>query len=155
MSATIADDSEIIRTFDANPDSLNHPLQSRSLAGISERMALIPELMKFEFKRDHVEKLIQWTANNKKLGTVVLVSSDEAAKKWSDIATVAKGSEEVERLVARLQNGEITGPIVFANRYDGIDLPGDSCRVLVMNGLPSGASNYELFRASTLYGAQQ
>ncbi|MFD2411711.1 DEAD/DEAH box helicase [Paenibacillus rhizoplanae] len=152
MSATIADDSEIIRTFDANPDSLNHPLQSRSLAGISERMALIPELMKFEFKRDHVEKLIQWTANNKKLGTVVLVSSDEAAKKWSDIATVAKGSEEVERLVARLQNGEITGPIVFANRYDGIDLPGDSCRVLVMNGLPSGASNYELFRASTLYG---
>jgi len=152
MSATIADDSEIIRTFDANPDSIKRPLQSRSLAGISERMILIPELMKFEFKREHIDKLINWTANTKKLGAVVLVSSDEAAKRWSNVATVAKGSEEVERLVSQLQNGEVTGPVVFSNRYDGIDLPGDSCRVLVMSGLPSGTSNYELFRASTLYG---
>lgn len=152
MSATIADDSEIIRTFDADPDSLKRPLQSRSLAGISERMILIPELMKFEFNQEHIDKLISWTTETKKLGTVVLVSSDEAAKRWSNVAIVAKGSEEVERRVSQLQNGELTGPVVFSNRYDGIDLPGDSCRVLVMRGLPSGTSNYELFRASTLYG---
>ncbi|MFP3344649.1 hypothetical protein R0J87_19420, partial [Halomonas sp. SIMBA_159] len=44
MSATIADDSDIIRTFDASPESIKNPLQSRSLAGISERMILVPEL---------------------------------------------------------------------------------------------------------------
>ncbi|WP_346835959.1 DEAD/DEAH box helicase [Paenibacillus polymyxa] len=153
MSATIADDSEIIRTFDAKPDALKRPLKSRSLAGISERMILIPELMKFKSSREEIDKLIAWTAQKKNLGAVVLVSSDEAAKKWSDVATVAKGSEEVERLVNQLQEEQIRGPVVFANRYDGIDLPGDSCRMLVMNGLPSGTSNYELFRASTLYGA--
>jgi replicative superfamily II helicase len=152
MSATIADDSEIIRTFDANPDSVKKALQSRSLAGISERMILIPELMSFEFKQEHGEKIIKWVADKKEVGSVVLVSSDKAAESWSKVATVAKGSKEVESLVTQLQEEKIRGPVVFANRYDGIDLPGDSCRILLMKGLPSGTSNYELFRASALYG---
>lgn len=51
-----------------------------------------------------------------------------------------------------MQTKEINGPVVFANRYDGIDLPGDACRILLMSGLPIGVSNYEIFRASALYG---
>ncbi|MDF2855500.1 MAG: helicase [Neobacillus sp.] len=152
MSATIADDSEIIRTFDADPNSVKQAFQSRSLAGISERMILIPELMSFEYKREYSEKIIDWAAKNKDIGTVVLVPSDEAAKDWSKVATVASGSKEVKSLVAQLQEEKFRGPVVFANRYDGIDLPGDSCRILLMNGLPSGTSSYELFRASALYG---
>ena len=35
MSATISDDSEIIRTFDVDPVSIPHALTSRSLAGVS------------------------------------------------------------------------------------------------------------------------
>lgn len=152
MSATIADDSEIIRTFDANPDSVKHALQSRSLAGVSERMILIPDLMPFEFKQELSKRIIDWAANKKKIGTVVLVPSDKAAEVWVNVATIAKGSKEVESLVTQLQDERIRGPVVFSNRYDGIDLPGDSCRILLMNGLPSGTSNYELFRASALYG---
>lgn len=151
MSATIADDSEIIRTFDANPKSLENAFTSRSLAGISERMILIPDLMSFESTQDDIKRLVRWSAKNN-LGTVILVSSGKGAKQWSDVATVADGSAEVEKLVTELQNRTTSGPVVFANRYDGIDLPGDSCRLLVMSGLPSGTSNYELFRASTLYG---
>ncbi|UOK59855.1 DEAD/DEAH box helicase [Bacillus sp. OVS6] len=152
MSATIADDSEIIRTFDANPDSVKDALQSRSLAGISERMILIPELMSFKYTQEHSETIIKWATDSKNKGAVVLVSSDSAAEGWSKVATVAKGSREVQNLVTSLQEERIRGPVVFANRYDGLDLPGDSCRILLMNGLPSGTSNYELFRASALYG---
>lgn len=152
MSATIADDSEIIRTFGAAPEFVHEPLQSRSLAGISERLILIPDLMPFSFDtRVVVEKILEWTVK-KNHGAVVLVSSDAAAQKWSEIAEVASGSAQVENLVTRLQESKTFGPAVFANRYDGIDLPGDSCRLLVMNGLPTGTSNYELFRASALYG---
>ncbi|MFP3324588.1 DEAD/DEAH box helicase family protein [Planococcus sp. SIMBA_160] len=152
MSATIADDSDIIRTFDASPESIKNPLQSRSLAGISERMILVPELMPFDFKEEYAHKVVKWAAENRSVGTVVLVSSDNMATNWSDVAIVAKGSQEVEKLVLQLQENQFRGPVVFANRYDGIDLPGDSCRLLVMNGLPTGTSNYELFRASSLYG---
>lgn len=153
MSATISDDTEIVRTFDANPESIKTPLKSRSLAGISERMILIPELMSFKYKHDHTETLLSWVAENKEAGSVVLATSNQAADNWRNVAKVAKGSGEVEELVLQLQNQYTRGPVAFANRYDGIDLPGDSCRLLVMNGLPFGTSNYDNFRATSLYGA--
>ncbi|MBB1607505.1 MULTISPECIES: DEAD/DEAH box helicase [unclassified Pseudomonas] len=152
MSATIADDSEIVRTFDADPRHVNGALTSRSLAGISERMILIPSLMKFDFNAHQVTKdlLKQVAAHN--LGAVVLVHSNHAAKSWEDVAVFSEGSEQVEKKIEALQSRKTNGPVVFANRYDGIDLPGDSCRLLVMEGLPAGTSDYELLRAATLYG---
>ena len=154
MSATISDDTDIIRTFDADPKAIPKALKSRSLAGISERMILIPSLMPFRFDaREAVEKLAKWTATKRNAGAVILVPSDKsAAGSWGEVGTVAKGSSEVEQLVADLQTGTTFGPAVFSNRYDGIDLPGNSCRLLVMDGLPMGTSDYERFRASTLYG---
>lgn len=152
MSATIADDSDIIRTFDIASTATSTPLTSRSLAGVSERMILIPDLMPFKFDvKETVSKLLSWTAKQQ-LGAVVLVSSDKGADDWSAVAQTAKGSSEAERYIMALQEKTTFGPIVFSNRYDGMDLPGASCRLLVMSGLPSGSSNYELFRASALYG---
>lgn len=152
MSATIADDSEIVRTFDAQPQLVQEALSSRSLAGISERMILIPHLMNFNFNATQATRnLLAWVSGQG-LGTVVLVPSNAAAKSWGDIAKVAEGADQVEVYVDELQARKITGPVAFANRYDGMDLPGDSCRLLVMEGLPSGTSDYELLRAATLYG---
>lgn len=153
MSATIADDSEIVRTFDAEPRCVGNALTSRSLAGVSERMILIPDLMPFKLDvLDAVSKLLEWTAEKKKLGAVILVPSNVAASRWDDVATFAEGSGDVELQVEQLQRRTTDGPVVFANRYDGIDLPGDACRLLVMEGLPAGTTDYELMRAATLYG---
>lgn len=153
MSATIADDSEIVRTFDADPQFVANPLVSRSLAGVSERMILVPDLMPFDFNvRDFVEKLVKWTAENQKLGAVILVPSNDASKAWPGVS-FAEGSDSVQEHVLALQERASNGPVVFANRYDGIDLPGDACRVLVVDGLPAGSVDYELWRASMLYGS--
>ncbi len=152
MSATIADDSEIIRTFAADDENVRKPLTSRSLAGISERMILMPDLINSSYEPvADSKKLITWTTKQK-LGAVVLVPSNEAAKLWEDIATVPTSSADVKNVVEALQTSKTVGPVVFANRYDGIDLPGNACRLLVMSGLPKGTSNYELFRAASLYG---
>ena len=152
MSATIADDSDIIRTFDADPKSVKEALTSRALAGVSERMILIPDLMPFEFNvNEAIAKLLNWTVS-RSLGSAILVPSDTSAKRWSDIATIAVGSKEVEKYVKELQEGKIFGPVVFSNRYDGMDLAGDACRLLVMSGLPAGTSSYEVYRASALFG---
>jgi replicative superfamily II helicase len=152
MSATIADDSDIVSTFDANPDLVQSAITSRSLAGISERMVLMPDLMPFQLDvQGAIKKIVQWTSKGS-LGSVILTPSDNAAEKWKDVAAVAKGSGDVDKYVDNLQKSATSGPVVFANRYDGIDLPGDSCRLLVMSGLPTGTSSYELFRASALYG---
>ncbi len=154
MSATIADDSDIVRTFDVNPDTISHALTSRSLAGVSERMILIPDLMPFEFDVKHTLSNLFEQTTSQKLGAVILVSSDKNARRWSEIATLATGSVDVEKYITELQEKQTFGPVVFSNRYDGMDLPGDSCRLLVMSGLPAGTSNYELFKASALYGGK-
>ena len=44
-----------------------------------------------------------------------------------------------------MQSAASYGPIVLANRYDGIDRAGDACRLLVMDNLPQGSSNYDVF----------
>lgn len=153
MSATIADDTEIVRTFNADISSVNAPLESRSLAGVSERMILLPELMAVPFEpKDDVAKIVKWVAANKR-GAVIIVPSDKAALEWTSVATFAQGPTEVDKMVSSLQKRSTFGPVVFSNRYDGIDLPNDSCRLLVLCGLPASTSVYERYRASVLYGS--
>ena len=48
MSATVADDSSIVRTFDADHISVSKPISPSSLAGVGERMILIPEIVGLE-----------------------------------------------------------------------------------------------------------
>jgi hypothetical protein len=42
------------------------------------------------------------------------------------------------------------GLIVLVNKYDGIDLPGDSCRVLVLDGLPEAREPLERLDSAAL-----
>ncbi len=151
MSATIADDSEIVRAFGADPESATNALSSRSLAGISERMILIPDLMPWDFSIEDAKKLLPWVTK-KGYGAIVLTPSERAAAVWTDVATLPATSSEVDTVVEKLQKGNTQDPVVFANRYDGIDLPGDACRLLILSGLPTGTSTYELFRATALFG---
>lgn len=153
MSATIPDDSEIIRSFDASPDALKKPLQSKSLAGVSERMILVPELMNYKFK-DALATIKGLAKNAAKTGhsTVVLVPSAAAANNWTDVAQYPNSSQAVELAFRELVEKKTSGPIVFANRYDGIDLPNESCRILILSGLPRAVGEYEIFRANSLAG---
>jgi replicative superfamily II helicase len=151
MSATIADDSEIIRTFNANHSAVGKPLTSTSLAGVGERMILVPELMKLggEPIRPMMQEIARKVAEAKK-GVLVLCPSDVTASAWEEVATHPANSKAVEAAVAELQDDESFGPLVLANRYDGIDLAGDSCRLLIMDDLPQGSSNYDAYRLNVL-----
>ncbi|NMC64135.1 MAG: DEAD/DEAH box helicase family protein [SAR324 cluster bacterium] len=151
MSATIADDSSIIRTFDVDLNSVSNPITSRSLAGVGERMILIPELTKISANTfDLVRNFSKWIAENEDIGTVVLVPSNYQAELWDGFGTISVGSEEVLENIKKLIKRESSGPFVFANRYDGIDLPHDTCRLLILSGIPRGTSEYENY-ISTLF----
>jgi len=154
MSATIPDDSEIIRTFDSSSEALFKPLTSKSLAGVSERMILVPGLMGFKVADllATIRKLCQ-NAAKAKLGTVIFVPSGHAAQGWREVAEYADSPAAVGAKLKELLDGSTYGPIVLANRYDGIDLPNDSCRLLVLSGLPYAAGEYEIYRANAFAGA--
>lgn len=48
MSATLRDDSSIIRIFNAELKSVMDPIVPKSLSGVGERMILLPNEMKFD-----------------------------------------------------------------------------------------------------------
>lgn len=151
MSATIADDSEIVRTFDASVAAVGQPISSTSLAGVGERMILVPGLMKLSgVPIDSLVKHIAVTIAGTRAGAAILVPSGEAAQKWQDIATYPNTTDAVAGYIKDMQDGKSFGPVVLANRYDGIDLAGNSCRLLVMNGLPQGTSDYDMFRMNVM-----
>lgn len=51
-------------------------------------------------------------------------------------------AEDIGSTVDRLRDGHV-GLVVLVNKYDGIDLPGDACRVLVIDGPPESFSGEE------------
>jgi replicative superfamily II helicase len=154
MSATIADDSTIIRTFDANKEFVSRPITSNSLAGVGERMILVPEWMKI--KSDPlkaIKTIAKWAAEDQKISTVILTPSGHIADMWNDVAQVVSGSEDVSHSIHKLQTGQSKGPFAFANRYDGIDLPGDACRILIFANMPRGTNEYENYLANLFEGS--
>ena len=153
MSATIADDSEIVRTFDASQEGISKPITSTSLAGVGERMILVPELMDFGTP---IRPLVKYIATNlaaNGMGVAILTPSGLAATEWSDIADYPENTGAVSDRVKAMQKGDISRPLVLANRYDGIDFAGNACRFLVMDDLPQGTTNYDLFRMNVVADA--
>jgi replicative superfamily II helicase len=153
MSATIADDSEIVRTFGAAADAVAKPITSTSLAGVGERMILVPGLMKLGGAaiQPMVKKIAAKIAE--KRGVAILTPSGKVAAGWTDIAEYPATSQAVADKITAMQSDADFGPVVLANRYDGIDLAGDACRFLVMDELPQGTSNYDVFRMNVIADA--
>ena len=151
MSATIADDSEVIRTFCASPNAVGKPITSTSLAGVGERMILVPDLMKLgDIPIKPMVKNIAVELAKRGNGSAILTPSRNAAEEWTDVAELPSNTNAVTERVTDMQAGTFFGPLVLANRYDGIDLASSACRLLVMDGLPQGTTDYDMFRMNVI-----
>ena len=114
-------------------------------------MILVPGLMKLSgVPIGNLVRHIALDIAKRKAGVAVLVPSGEAAQKWEDIAQYPRKTEAVSQSVSDMQDGKSFGPLVMANRYDGIDLAGNSCRLLVMDDLPQGTSDYDMYRMNVV-----
>lgn len=141
LTATLADDSVLVTDFGADPKSIATAITPLTAGDIGERMILAPQEINPGIPeqqiRDEIVKL------SKRYNTVVLVPSESAANVlWPDADVVAP-AEEIEAVVDQLKEGKHLGLVVFANKYDGIDLPQDACRILVIDGLPASFSGEE------------
>lgn len=151
MSATIADDSEVVRTFGVRAARVASPLTAASLAGVGERMILAPALVELPSKQNPEELVRELviSATAKEKNVAILTPSFAAGDHWNGIARVPADGSETVKLIDELRMKKGVGA-VLPRRYDGVDLPGDACRVLVMDGLPYGSSNYDDWRITAL-----
>lgn len=150
MTATLADDSVIVTHFGANANNLGQPIVPSSSQSMGERMILMPQELNSDLTITDVQGLL--TDLSKRVNVVVIVPSKPAADEWKDEADQVLIGDAVPDGIDKLRNGHV-GLTVLVNRYDGIDLPGNACRVLAISGLPEVSSYAHLVDSEILSGS--
>ncbi|WP_053386664.1 helicase C-terminal domain-containing protein [Leucobacter japonicus] len=140
MTATLADDSILTTHMNVEPSCVTAPIIPASASDLGDRIILTPLQTSRDITRTMVlEKLKAWAAN---YNVVVIVPSRKRADEWRHMTSEVHDKETIEQAVQRLQS-EHVGLVVLVARYDGLDLPGDACRILVLDGLPEINSPWE------------
>ncbi|MBT3011760.1 MAG: DEAD/DEAH box helicase family protein [Candidatus Thiodiazotropha sp. (ex Lucina aurantia)] len=135
LSATLRSKTDIVRAFGRLPDIVIEPDND---AGNGERLILFGRNIKSGISNDLVKNI---TSSQKAL---IAVPSYRSASEWGDLAK----PPEIENFSAELEGFRYSGngAFVLVSRVDGIDLPHDTCRVMVLDGLPSGSSLIERYQ---------
>lgn len=135
MSATTQDDSFFVKGLDFSPDAVRMPLKNANQKWSGERMLIIPSLI--EESCDHDLIVTQFSGiENKKLGMIALVPSTKSCRQYQSLGATITNASNIFDELDKLKKGYFSNLIVINNRYDGIDLPDESCRILIMDSLP-------------------
>lgn len=149
MSATLADDSLLVKEMGISIEAATKPIMPPSDQGLGERMILAPALIDPSLDRDYLIALCGSLASRHNV--VVLTSSESAGRDWESAGAQVFIKDRVSDAVKELKN--TTSGLsfaVFPQRYDGVDLADDACRVLVLDGVPYGESLSDKVDASML-----
>ncbi|XJR86508.1 DEAD/DEAH box helicase [Elizabethkingia anophelis] len=145
MSATTQDDSFFIKGLGLDINAVKTPLENSEQKWSGEKMLLIPSLIHETLDYSTIiNNLIP--PSNKNYGIVSLVSSFSKTEVYKDLGALSPITSELESVIENLKKGNFEDSIVFANRYDGIDLADEVCRILIIDGKPyfySLADRYE------------
>ncbi|QXP56605.1 DEAD/DEAH box helicase family protein [Cellulophaga sp. HaHa_2_95] len=135
MSATTQDDSFFIKGLGFDINSIKNPLIDPNQKWSGEKMLLLPSLIDESLHRDAIiEKLA--VPSKKKVGFVSLVPSFRLSKEYEEAGSIISDSSNIFEVVQHLKSGEHEHTVVIVNRYDGIDLPDNSCRLLIIDSKP-------------------
>lgn len=164
LTATLADDGVLVTELNADPDGVRHPITPERAADLGDRIILAPLELNTHLTDDAVRQMVRsfadgdWdgdsTVETTPINVVVLVPSDPAAERWQDYADETLHVNDMKRVIERLTAGEHVGIVVLVNKYDGVDLPGDACRLLVIDGIPTPLDASERREASALTGSR-
>ncbi|QWH38134.1 DEAD/DEAH box helicase family protein [Bacillus mycoides] len=141
MSATLNDDSALIKDFNINPEAILKPIQSETFSDVGEKLILAP------FNIDKRLKTKVWAEQLKKItafNIVTLVSADFQSELWIKAGFSKPDSDNINEKMENLHNS-VNNHVVLSNRYDGIDLADNACRILVIDGMPIAHSLLERF----------
>lgn len=136
MSASIKDGTSLLRDLGCQPEALDRVIEPPSDKGAGERMILPVALIDPKLDKPQIAALC--VALSKRVNVVVLTSSAAQSAVWAGFGATACAGGEVDTAVANLRSSSSGHFYAFAQRFDGVDLPDDACRVLVVDGSPIG-----------------
>jgi DEAD/DEAH box helicase len=148
VSATLGEGGELERAFGRAPITRLPVPAGWDRRGSGRRFVIFPELIRGVEPRSLTRALVA------EVGKALLIapSTRRLEKSTSelvpgDVPVFSKG--DIERTLQTF--GEAPkGVLALANRYDGIDLADDRCRVTILDGAPSGEHLQERFLVTSL-----
>ncbi len=152
MTATLADDSILSTHFNLKKEHLYNVITPEKVGDIGERMILIPQELNNEITDDELKKYYKYLS--KAHNVVIIVPSDYRLKYWKDVADLIIDKHNIETEIELLKNNH-KGLVILVNRYDGIDLPNDACRILVIDGLTNTTKLIDDITETQLLGSNK
>lgn len=138
MSATTQEDTFFIKGLGLSVDAVMNPIVDEKYTWSGEKMILIPDaICENTTSEELLNRILQ---KQHDFGIAVLVPSFEKAKRYEDLgAVIANKTGSAKDMFTTLRDfitNHKNKVVVFANRYDGIDLPDDACRILIVDSVP-------------------
>lgn len=146
MSATVTDDAFLVKGLQLAPETITKPLSYPKETWSGEKMVLLPSLINEDLDRGRIVQGFGAPNPKRRIGMVALTPSFNRTKDWEAYGAIVAKKETVASLIDGLKKGQFDKTVVLANRYDGIDLPDDSCRVLIFDSKPYSESLTDLYQ---------
>jgi len=139
MSASTLDDSFFVKGLGIDVGAIEKPLKDDNEKWAGEKMVLIPNLISENL--DRIRIINEFLRPKlRKFGIVALVPSFRQAKLYETQECIIANANNIRDKMQDLKRGDYEKPLVIVNRYDGIDLPDDNCRILIIDSKPYGES---------------
>lgn len=161
LTATLENESVLVTELDADASSVDTPLTPKNASDLGDRIILAPLELNPRLDYAKIQEMVRTFADAPgSENVVVLVPSDKDAERWSRFADAILHVDDMRPTLSEMQSGKHVGLVVLVNKYDGVDLPGDACRILVIDGVPTSTSPHdrrmwEALSESPIYKARQ
>lgn len=153
MSATSQNDSSFIKVLGLSASAVKKPLTAKNEKWSGEKMILIPSMIHEELNRESIIHKFAELTPNLKPGIVFITSSFNKAKLYKNLNYTVVKSDSIFEEVNQLKSGKTDQGIVIVNRYDGVDLPDDACRILILDSCPFAESLTERYEEDCRYSS--
>lgn len=145
MSATVTNDSFLIKGLSLEESVITNPLTYKKETWSGEKMILIPSIIDERFTREEIVTKFAKPVPKRNSGVVVLAPSSFKCQDWGKYGAEIVDKKSIGSGVARLLKGDCEKTLVIVNRYDGIDLPDNACRLLIFDSKPFSEDLIELY----------
>ncbi len=146
MSATLANDSIFVSTMGLTTKEDFIIITPEKANDIGERLILFPKHLNADLDENTIKNKIAEISKTQNVS--VIVPSRNRIKFWEDVNNITNlqilDHTNIEEGITKIKNKVFKGITIFLNKYDGIDLPDDACRFLVLDGLPPMRNEYDV-----------
>jgi Helicase C-terminal domain/Type III restriction enzyme, res subunit len=153
MSATLGEDGDIERVFGVKKISRLPIPEEWHKRSTGRRLILFPgqssNLDPVEAATEMIKKIPR---------TLILVPDKITLQKWEENLQESHRivkSENIEQNLDEFTKCSKQSVLLLATRYDGIDLPGDDCRFMILDGEPSASGLQEIYMRTRLGASSQ